>query len=140
MKNYIFKAIVAWLPAALWALLIFHFSSGSVPVASSVYWQDFAVKKTGHVLLFGTLSVLIYRGLIIDGVDRKKAAIYSVFLAFLYGGTDEFHQLFTQGRESRIQDVFIDGGGATLAILIIYNFISKLPKKLQSFLLELGFK
>jgi VanZ family protein len=140
VKKKIIKETMAWLPAILWAALIFHFSSGRIPVASPVYWQDFTIKKTGHVLLFGTLAILIYRGLLMDGVSRKKAAIYAVLLAFFYGGSDEFHQMFTQGRESTVRDVFIDGGGATLAILLIYNFISKLPKKFQSFLLELGFK
>ena len=140
MGKKIIKEISAWLPVALWAALIFHFSSGRIPVASTVYWQDFTIKKFGHVLLFGALAVLIYRGLILDGISRKQAAICAILFATFYGGTDEFHQMFTQGRESTVRDIFIDSGGATLAILIIYNSISRFPKKLQSFLLELGFK
>ena len=140
VKSKILKFLNLWLPVILWAGLIFKFSSGTIPTASPVYWQDFAVKKTGHVLLFGALAWLIYRGLLGEGLDRKKAAIWAVFLAFFYGGTDEFHQMFTQGRESRVRDVFIDGIGAAIVIYITYHFVPKLPKKFQIFLLKFGVK
>lgn len=100
-------------------------------MASNVYWQDFAVKKTGHVLLFGALAVLIYRGLLGQKISKKKAAVFAVLLAFFYGGTDEFHQFFTQGRESRVRDVFIDGFGAALAISVLYYLLPKLPKEIR---------
>jgi VanZ family protein len=139
-KKKILKFLDLWLPVILWVVLIFKFSSGTVPVTSTVYWQNFVVKKTGHVLLFGALAILIYRGLTGEGISRKKSAIYAVILAFFYGGTDEFHQMFTQGREARVRDVFIDGVGAGIIIYIIYQFLPKFPKKIQNFLLELGIK
>jgi VanZ family protein len=132
MSDKIVRQINAWFPAILWAALIFHFSSGTVPVASTVYWQNFAVEKTGHVLLFGALAILIYRGLRMNKVDRKKAAIWAVILATFYGGIDEFHQMFTQGREARVRDVFIDCGGATLVILVAYCLPPKLSKKMYA--------
>jgi VanZ family protein len=140
VKKKIIRFLNLWLPVILWAALIFKFSSGTVPTASSVYWQDFAVKKTGHVLLFGALAGLIYRGLIGEGLSRKKAAIWAVLLAFFYGGTDEFHQMFTQDREARVRDVFIDGIGATIVIYFVYQFLPKFPKKFQTFLLKFGVK
>ena len=140
MKKKILKFLDLWLPVVLWAGLIFKFSSGSIPIASPVYWQDFVVKKTGHFLLFGVLAVLIYRGLIGQGLSRKKAAAWAVIMAFFYGATDEFHQMFTQGREARIRDVFIDGIGAGVIVYSIYEFLPKLSKKAQVFLLEFGIK
>ena len=136
MKRRIFTQISAWLPVVLWAALIFHFSSGKVPVASAVYWQDFAIKKTGHVLLFGAMAILLYRAFRIDKLSRKDAAILAVVLATFYGGTDEFHQMFTQGREARVRDVFIDAGGATLSVLAAYYLPPKMPKKIYSLLNE----
>lgn len=130
MRLKIKKQAIAWLPVIFWAVLIFHFSAGIVPVASTVYWQDFAVKKTGHVLLFGALAILIYRALRINKIDRKQAAILAILLAFFYGATDEYHQLFTQGREARVRDVFIDCGGAALVILVTYYLPPKLSKKI----------
>ena len=72
VKTKIVKYLNLWLPVVLWAALIFKFSSGTIPVASSVYWQDFVVKKTGHFLLFGVLSVFVYRALIGQGINRSR--------------------------------------------------------------------
>lgn len=138
MEKKIIKFLNLWLPPVLWAGLIFKFSSGTVPSASQIYWQDFAVKKVGHFLLFGVFAVLIYRSLIGQGVSRKNAAIWAIAVAFLYGATDEYHQMFTQGREARARDVLIDGFGAGVIIYYIYRFIPKLPKKIQTFFLQFG--
>jgi VanZ family protein len=132
MCEKVERQVNVWLPVILWALLIFHFSSGTVPIASTVYWQDFAVKKTGHILLFGALSILIYRAFRMNKISRKKAAILAVVLSVFYGATDEFHQMFTQGREARVRDVFIDGGGAALVILIAYYLPSRFSKKIYA--------
>lgn len=131
MKDKIIRKLILWLPPLLWGYLIFHFSSGKIPVASAVYWQDFAVKKTGHVLLFGFMAILVYRALRGEGVDRFKAAIWAVGLATFYGATDEYHQMFTQGREARVRDVFIDGVGATIAAFVTYQLLPKLPKEFK---------
>jgi VanZ family protein len=136
VKRKILKFLSLWLPPILWAGLIFKFSSGVVPVTSQVYWQNFLVKKIGHILLFGALALLTYRGLIGQGIKRKKAAILAVIISIFYGATDEFHQMYVQGREARVRDVLIDGVGASLIIYFVYHFFSKLPKKVQVFLLQ----
>lgn len=134
------KQFDLWFPVVVWAYLIFNFSSGRVPVASTVFWQDFAVKKTGHMLLFGALAMLIYRGLLGENIPKKKAAIWAVILAFFYGASDEFHQMFTQGREARVRDVAFDTLGASLVIFLTYRFLQKLPKKVQFVLKDIGFE
>jgi VanZ family protein len=138
MKIRILKLLSLWIPPILWAALIFKFSSGTVPVASPIYWQDFTIKKVGHMLLFGVLAILVYRGLIGHGVSHKKAAIWAIAFAFFYGMSDELHQMFSQGREARIRDIFVDGAGSFLAIYIIYNFTSRFPEKVRLFLLKFG--
>ena len=50
-------------------------------------------------------------------------------LATTYGGTDEIHQLFTQGRESRLRDVGFDGLGAAISLLFTVKILPKLPKE-----------
>jgi len=138
VKDKIIRKLSLWLPPVLWAVLIFHFSSGTIPVASAVYWQDFTIKKTGHVLLFGVLAILTFRALRGEGIERKKALIWAIIIATLYGATDEFHQMFTQGRESRVRDVFIDQIGAIIATYLTYVFLPKLPKKLRIYAEELN--
>lgn len=112
-------------------LLIFRFSSGSVPSASPFYWQDFAFKKFGHILLFGGLAVFYYRALIGEGVNKKKAVIMAFFLSTLYGMSDEFHQSFIQGREARVRDVIIDAIGASIFGYFVYYLLPKMPKKIK---------
>jgi hypothetical protein len=140
VKTRLLKLFNLWLPPVLWAAIIFKFSAGSVPVASDIFWQDFAVKKFGHFSLFGILAVLIYRGLTGSGVEKKRAAVWAVILAFFYGATDEYHQMFTQGRAAQVRDIFIDGVGAGAFVFIIYHFLSVLPKEIRLFLLKLGLK
>lgn len=139
-KEKILKFINLWLPPLFWAAMIFKFSSGNVPSASSDYWVDFVVKKIGHLLLFATLAILIYRSLIGEGVSRKKAAVLAVITSLTYGISDEIHQMYTQGREARIRDVVIDGFGAGIVILLIYRYISIFPKNIREKLLKIGIK
>lgn len=138
MLKKIFRFLGFWLPPLLWAAMIFKFSSGSVPSASDNFWLDFIIKKTGHIILFASLAALIYRGFIGYGMDRKKAAILSVVFSFLYGVSDEFHQMFTQGREAKPRDVVIDGFGASITMFLFYKYADKLPKRLTNFLSNIG--
>lgn len=140
MKKKILKFISLWIPVILWAVMIFRFSSGTIPSASENFWLDFIVKKIGHIILFATLAVLSYRAMVGEGVGRKKAAIFAVIISFSYGISDEVHQMFTQGREARFRDTIIDGFGAGLAMYLIYKYISKLSKRAQEIISKFGIK
>lgn len=131
MRSKILQYISAWLPVILWCALIFNFSSGTVPVASNDYWKDFAVKKTGHVLLFGALALFLYRAFRISGVNKFHAAVAATILATFYGATDEFHQMYTLGREPRVRDVIIDGIGAGMVSGVLYYLPGRLPESLK---------
>ncbi len=125
------KLIKFWLPPALWALAIFSFSSFSTPKTSVIYWQDFLVKKTAHVIEYGILAVLLYRALKATGAGERKAGLLAIVIVFFYGITDEFHQSFTPGREPRIRDVLIDTAGAGLFIYAVWNWLPKAPEKIK---------
>lgn len=131
MLPKVIKQILLWLPPAVWAGVIFKLSAGTVPVASEFYWNDFVIKKSAHMLFYGILALLVYRGLRGEGIKKKKAMIWAVIVAAFYGATDEYHQMFTQGREARVRDIFFDGIGAIGAMLITYYWLPKLPKKVK---------
>lgn len=131
MKLEYGKQISAWLPLVLWAALIFKLSSGSVPVASPVYWQDFVFKKTAHVVFFGIFSVLSYRALRINRQNSKLSAILAIILTIIYGISDEIHQSFTQTREARVRDVGFDTLGALISMAVLYYVIPNTPEKFQ---------
>lgn len=92
------------------------------------------------MILFAILAILFYRALVGERVDRKKAAISAVLIAFVYGAVDEFHQTFTLGREARLRDTLIDGVGAGIAIFLIYKYVSKLPENLREMFFRIGIK
>lgn len=122
------KFVKYWLPPILWAMAIFTVSSITVGSSSDFYWKDFVIKKTAHVVEYGILATLIYRALINSNVSSKKAMLYSVILAFLYGATDEFHQSFTPGRGPKFTDVLIDTFGATIFLYGIITNIKRIPR------------
>ena len=131
MGNKMVKIAKFWLPPFLWAVVIFTFSSMQVGSSSEFYWKDFIVKKTAHVIEYGVFATLIYRALINSNVNKRKAMWYAVFVALLYGMTDEFHQSYTPGRGPAVRDVVIDTIGASIFIFGILDNIKKMPVFLQ---------
>ncbi len=128
--NLLTKFLYFWLPVVVWMLVIFTFSSKPTGVASTIDWQDFFIKKFAHVLVFGLLSVLLYRAQRAYGTSRKVAIVTSILVSALYGLTDEYHQSFIGGRTPRLRDVGFDTIGATLSLITLWYTSRKLPKKL----------
>lgn len=125
------KIIKYWAPPLVWAFVIFLFSSYPTARASEIYWKDFIVKKSAHVVEYAIFASLLYRGFKESGVKKINAGIFAITLSVLYGATDEFHQSFTPGREPTVRDVIFDTIGASLAIYAIWNLLPKAPKKLR---------
>lgn len=121
-----------WVPAIIWAIIIFSFSSVSVPVVSPFYWREFVIKKTGHFIEYVIFGSLIYRALLNSGAAKKKAVIYTIIVSLLYAASDEFHQSFIPNREPRVRDVIIDTIGASLAVYFLWRLLPKAPKKLRN--------
>jgi hypothetical protein len=126
------KILKFWGPVLIWAGIIFLFSARPVIPASQIFWKDFIVKKTAHVVEYAILASLIYRALKESGVSKYNAGLWAIFFSVVYGLTDEFHQSFTPGREPRVRDVFFDTIGAILSIYSIWNLLPKAPQKLRS--------
>ena len=106
----------------LWALVIFYFSSlaGSpypLEVTSSYYIE----RKGAHVFEYFVLSLLLY-GFIWKRFPQEKTSILAVlviFVATLYGISDELHQYFIPFRGSKLSDVGFDTLGAGLGMLAL---------------------
>lgn len=117
------KIIKYWLPVAVWAIIIFSFSTMTVPSSSEIFWKDFIVKKTAHLIEYGILAVLLYRAFL--GYEKTKitALVLSLLITVVYAASDEFHQSFVSGREGRLRDVIIDTIGASGALYIARSHI-----------------
>lgn len=82
------------------------------------------LRKCMHATVFGVLGILIILCLNAFGINGLKLPIISIALAFVYACSDEFHQLFIEGRNCKFTDVLIDTTGATIGILILYLIIN----------------
>jgi VanZ family protein len=120
------KVVKYWLPLFVWMGVIFTFSSFPTNPAGGIYWVDFVIKKTAHLVEYGVLATLVYRATRSIGMSKKNCLITSILFAALYGASDEFHQSFTFGREPTIRDVIIDTLGASLAMYFLFKWVGKI--------------
>ena len=113
--NYMMPRFLRrWWPAFVMMAAIFAFSSipsADMPPLGS--W-DVIVKKGGHALGYGLLTVAFWRGL-----EWKRKLIWLPFLlAVLYAASDEFHQSFVPGRHPSPVDVGIDAIGSSVVLAL----------------------
>lgn len=124
------KLFKYWLPVLTWMALIFLGSSiPSARVAQNGV-LDFLAHKVAHLFEYAALYLLVYRALN-QGKSAfdKREIIVALLLVTLYGGSDELHQSFIPGRESRLRDVFIDFLGGLLGVGVwkYYPRVRKIP-------------
>ncbi len=110
-KNYLY-----WLPAVIWAVIIFSMSEDPDPAAARLLNFLPNADKIGHMAEYFIFSLLIYLALVKGhALKAGSAVIRAVFLASLFGASDEFHQKFTPGRCMDIFDWLADTAGALTA-------------------------
>jgi VanZ family protein len=97
----------------------------SIPLIDSVITNmmgigiaEFIIRKSAHMFLYFILAILIY--ITINKNSDIKTYIMSLVLTALYACTDEFHQLFIEGRSGEIRDVMVDSTGALIGLIMIF--------------------
>jgi len=127
-----------WLPVALWAGIMFAFSSGwfsgertgqallpllsfLFPSADSATLEAIhqALRKGAHVGEYAVLSGLLYRALRTGEAWSARTAGAAILLAALYAAGDELHQVFVPERTAAVSDCLIDVGGAAAAQVVV---------------------
>ncbi len=82
--------------------------------------SDF-IRTCAHFLEYAGLSVLVFNALYRTfGYFRP---FISVIISALYAVSDEFHQLFVEGRACQISDIIIDSMGAAAGIAVLTALI-----------------
>ncbi len=110
-----------WLPAAMWAALIFFLSSlpDVTPDITLFPHSD----KLAHVVMYGPLGYFLMRATAHHpGGLRRHPLRWAIILGVLYGLSDEIHQAFVPGRTMDLLDWFADGIGVTAGALIRQYF------------------
>jgi VanZ family protein len=98
--------------------MAFIFVASSVPGTQvpPLMWD-----KLAHLLVYAALGasyMIPLSGGRPSGVTGKRTGL-AIVLSFLYGLSDEFHQMFTPGRSPDILDVAADTIGATAGVLFV---------------------
>ena len=147
------KKVVYWIILIAWMILIFYMSNQPADISNgqsdfvlnlveslgvniSSNYVDIAItiiRKGAHFTEYLILN-LLYFNVLRMYISKNKALIYSIGLSFIYASTDEFHQLFVQGRAGRFTDVLIDTSGAatgSIIVLIIKKLITYKKAKNQ---------
>ena len=104
-----------WLTALLWRMF------GQRPSEHSVNDLNFLWRKSTHVVAYGILSALWFRGLRAEKEPRWLArwAWTAIAIAAAVATVDEVHQMFVPSRTASVFDVLLDTGGATVAQTLI---------------------
>ncbi len=107
------RRVLAFLPAAAFAALLFALSSQARPLdflPPSVLAED----KILHAIAYGVLAALLVPAMRRAGLGARGALLAAIALASLYGVTDELHQAFVPGRTADVLDWAADTIGAAV--------------------------
>ena len=112
-----------WLPALVWAAVIFYFSAqGHAPHVSGQPGVQHVVQKCGHAAEYSILALLIFWPL--RRAHRRplrQALPLAILLSAGSAASDEWHQSFVPGRSALVSDFAIDTAGATIAMIVLHT-------------------
>ena len=137
MKNKKLSAAVSWAAVIACTVIIFCLShqtaddsqslSDSFAFLLNLPFGSFIVRKGAHFIECAALCALIYNAL------YRSFGYFRPFLSFAltaaYAASDEFHQLFVEGRACRFFDWAVDCSGALAALLVLYLIAIIIRKK-----------
>ena len=77
------------------------------------------IRKSAHAFEFFILAILLAWVLIEYHISGWKVTVMTLLAVLLYAISDEFHQLFVEGRSARIFDVTVDFVGGVIGISFV---------------------
>ncbi len=86
------------------------------------------VRKAAHMTEYAILAWILLGNCMQYQVLKRKCWLWAFLGTALYAATDEFHQLFIEGRSGEVKDVCIDSLGGFLGLLLAW-FAVRLWKK-----------
>ena len=118
------KALWLWLPAIVWAFLIFYLSSRP-GLAIGEGAVDFWTRKPAHIGEYAMLFVLVFRAA--RQSFGKLWEFWELYLGvgaitFAYAVSDEIHQLFVPTRAGKIEDLGFDLLGVLLGVVLVHFY------------------
>lgn len=161
VRNSIWK-IVSALPALVMMAVIFAFSAktavestessnrvvdmilgvtegvfGTIQANREQLYEilEVIVRKGAHMTEYALLCLLVAFHLHTWKLEIGRLCLSAVAVCAAYAASDEFHQLFVQGRSGQLTDVFIDTAGAVIAagvLAAVYHLCTKRRHRKQA--------
>ncbi len=120
MKRY-----KRYLPLLIWSgVIIFGSSQGSVTVVQARDFDVF-IHKCAHLAEYAILYLCFIYAFYTSKKNYPVLSVIGLLFIFLFGISDELHQLLTPTRGPRISDAFVDVTGGLLGYLLIKIFHKK---------------
>jgi VanZ family protein len=114
------RRALAWLPALIWAGLIFFLSNQPKETYDRLGLTGQLFSVGGHLVAYaGLMALLVLAWRKSSELPPKRVYIIAFLLVALYGLSDEYHQSFVSGRTATVADWLVDLVGATLAWIAI---------------------
>ena len=151
-KNYIVRPVFL-IFAVIWMIIVFKFSSQPADTSqntslnltkrivnvffagkSSIEKEQITdkldpyIRKLAHFTLYAIGGILIANYINTYNIKDKNKIIYSICIGATYACTDEFHQLFVEGRSGQLTDVLIDSLGVATGVCIFLCVITIFKK------------
>jgi VanZ family protein len=122
------KKLAYFLPALIFYLLVFLFSSQDLGIRFNGGWLD----KIPHAFEFALLAFLLAIGFFNSlGASAQTKAAVTFLTGLLLAILDEFHQSFVPGRIASVRDILADAAGVVCGILV-YLYLLKRRKRRAS--------
>ena len=86
------------------------------------------VRKSAHFIIYLVGGFLLFNFFRTYNISLRNQIIYAILGIILYASSDEFHQLFVNGRTARVEDVLLDTLGAIVGILLNIIFLKIICK------------
>lgn len=78
------------------------------------------IRKNAHFFAYLILAVLVSHAFARHGLLGKENGWHTFMICVLYAISDEMHQMLVPGRGPAVTDVFIDGAGVFLGLILYY--------------------
>lgn len=110
---------LAYLPAILWASLIFFLSNQPTLPSFSLSLYDFIFKKSAHIFVYAVLYLLLFYAYYQSHQQKlsKKNYYIPLLICLTYSISDELHQALIPGRYPTARDIGFDMLGVSSMLL-----------------------
>jgi VanZ family protein len=125
-SNWWSRRASLWMPPLVYMAAIYLLSSQSAPLPqlTAIVWD-----KVLHAIEYAGLAFLLGRAFTGEGFGRVASIALAVLFACAYGASDEWHQLFTPGRDSDVFDWAADALGAGVGAAVHQIFATAIGRR-----------